>query len=341
MITRGYLLGEILDSLTSISEQVETRCVLGLTDLNRYLEDFFKDILNLTLGESLVNCNKSRSNAPGIDLFNENTGTAFQITSQKTSSKITETLTKAKKLKVVPTNIYVLIIGKKQSSYSIDKALFTEANFTEANIWDIHDLCKRLMDLKVDTLQLVYEYTRKELARVNIDLEIPDTEGNYPTNVSSYIEAIPKPTITDFSLFRDYQTEQCDSYEFDLEEVQEQFESFYSNLALLPRITRDFFVFLLERCDEDNKHQSNPRINYNRLKRICSFPAFDEEITLLSEYGFADFCEPDDHGESPYVRMFAPKTSEYFLFELIDFASSKNVSLAKPVVNLDFSAFGI
>ena len=46
MITRGHLIGEIVDGLTSISQQVSTRCQLGLTDLNRYLEDFFKDYLN-------------------------------------------------------------------------------------------------------------------------------------------------------------------------------------------------------------------------------------------------------------------------------------------------------
>ncbi|WP_180834574.1 SMEK domain-containing protein, partial [Vibrio parahaemolyticus] len=55
MITRGHLIGEIVDGLTSISQQVSTRCQLGLTDLNRYLEDFFKDYLNEALSLSLVN----------------------------------------------------------------------------------------------------------------------------------------------------------------------------------------------------------------------------------------------------------------------------------------------
>lgn len=36
---------------------------MGLTDLNRYLEDFFKDYLNEALSLSLVNLNNERQRA--------------------------------------------------------------------------------------------------------------------------------------------------------------------------------------------------------------------------------------------------------------------------------------
>lgn len=49
MITRGHLIGEIVDHLSNIQLQVENRCTIGLTDLNKYLEDFFKEILNTVL----------------------------------------------------------------------------------------------------------------------------------------------------------------------------------------------------------------------------------------------------------------------------------------------------
>ncbi|WP_336273383.1 SMEK domain-containing protein [Vreelandella indica] len=71
MITRGHLIGEIFDELTSIAQQVFTRCQLGLTDLNRYLEDFFKDYLNEVLSLSLVNLNNERGNEPDLDLWFE------------------------------------------------------------------------------------------------------------------------------------------------------------------------------------------------------------------------------------------------------------------------------
>jgi len=40
VITRGYFIGEIIDELANIANQVDNRCKLGLTDLNKYLEDF-------------------------------------------------------------------------------------------------------------------------------------------------------------------------------------------------------------------------------------------------------------------------------------------------------------
>jgi hypothetical protein len=72
MITRGYFIGQIVDELTAISSQVEMRGKLHLFDLHICLENFFRDILNIALGYSLKNLNEERSNAPGIDLGDEN-----------------------------------------------------------------------------------------------------------------------------------------------------------------------------------------------------------------------------------------------------------------------------
>jgi hypothetical protein len=94
MITRGYFVGEIIDDLIGISHQVDNRCMLGLTDINKYLEDFFKEVLNKILGTNLINLNQDRSNEPGLDLGDEIAKVAFQVTSQKTSAKINETLAK-------------------------------------------------------------------------------------------------------------------------------------------------------------------------------------------------------------------------------------------------------
>ncbi|WP_041232919.1 SMEK domain-containing protein [Cylindrospermum stagnale] len=119
MITRGYFIGEIIDELANIANQVDNRCKLGLIDLNKYLEDFFKEILNKILDISLENLNNERSNAPGLDLGDSLKGKAFQITSEKTSDKINHTLKT-----IVDNNIdqykdiYVLIIGYKQKKYT-------------------------------------------------------------------------------------------------------------------------------------------------------------------------------------------------------------------------------
>ena len=341
MISRGYYLGEIIDSLSNVSQQVETRCALGLTDLNKYLEDFFLYILNEALELQLVNFNEERCNAPGIDLFDEVNSIGFQITSTKTTKKINDTLEAISKLDNPPDTIYVFIIGKLQSSYTLDKSLCEKSNFSEKNIWDTNTLCKKLIDLSIDKLQTIYEYVRKELARVKIELEIPNENGEYSTTIKNYIEQMPKPTLTDFSIYYKYHSSQHDSFELSLEKVQEDFSVFSKELSKLPRITREFYAFLLERRDEDKSSDNYFRFNHNRLKRICHFSNLDEEITLLSEHGFVDLSEPDNYNDSPYVRVFGKGMSYYFVLEFVDFTESNGIGFIKPIVNLDFSKYGI
>lgn len=341
MISRGYFLGEIIDSLSSITQQVETRCALGLTDLNKYLEDFFLYILNEALDLQLANFNEERCNAPGIDLIDEINSVGIQVTSTKTSKKINDTLEAVSELDNQPDTIYVLIIGKSQGSYKLDKSLCDKTNFIENNIWDINTLCKKLIEVPIDKLQTIYDYVRKELARVKIELEIPNENGEFSTTIRNYIEQIPKPTLTDFSIYYKYHTSTHEAFELSLEEVQEDFSVFSKELSKLPRITREFYAFLLERRDEDGDSDTYFRFNHNRLKRICHFSNFDEEITLLSEHGFVDLSEPDNYDESPYVRLFGKAKSYYFILEFVDFTESNGISFMKPIVNLDFSKYGI
>src|SRR5262245_16201218 len=123
MLTRGYFIGEIVDAFSDIAGQVSTRGRLGLTDLNKHAEDFFKTVLNHLFTLSLVNLNEDRSNAPGLDLGDEGNGIAFQVTAERTSAKVNDTLAKltADHIMAYP-KIRVLMIAGKQSSYSLNDA---------------------------------------------------------------------------------------------------------------------------------------------------------------------------------------------------------------------------
>lgn len=57
MSSRGFFIGQVIDDLDAIASQVRARCKLGQNDLNRVLEDFFKELLNLTYGLNLHNLN--------------------------------------------------------------------------------------------------------------------------------------------------------------------------------------------------------------------------------------------------------------------------------------------
>jgi hypothetical protein len=317
MLTRGYFIGEIIDELANIAHQVDNRCKLGLTDLNKYLEDFSKEILNQLLELNLVNLNDQRSNAPGLDLGDVSQKKAFQITSQRGSSKINKTLEAIYNNKINNYNdIFVLIIGSKQKSYSLNSDLCKAVNFEEKDIWDINDLCVRMITLPINTLQNLYKYIKKEVVKVRIELEIPNEQGEYPTAIKNFVEKIPKPRLTDLEVYHSHLIALDTGYkELERDEIRKPFINFINVLAQLPRITREFYAFLLERKDPDSYYStfsSSGRYSFNRdrLKRICNYKDMDGEIRLLIEHSFVDwsqsFYAPDDPWEASYLYIYMP-----------------------------------
>jgi hypothetical protein len=341
MITKGFFLGEIIDDLASIAHQVENRCQMGFTDFNRLLEDFFKDVLNLILDLNLVNLNQEHSNAPGLDLGDISAGVGFQVTSQKTSAKVNDTLDAltAEQIKAY-SKIRVLVIGAKQGTYTLNADLCKKANFAESDIWDINDVCKRALDVPLDRLQVLYEYVRTAMARVKIELETPSAEGKYPTSIADYMESVPKPKTSDFTRYKQFHQDQHPDYEFDLKEIQADFTELIARLQRLPRITREFYTMLLQNRDEHQKHHliSAYSLNYDRLERICRYKDMAGELRLLESEGLARI-EPRDEDESPYVRVAVRGKSDNFHYEIVEYMEKQGVTFQKPFVSLDFSDF--
>jgi hypothetical protein len=342
MLTRGYFIGEIVDAFSDISGQVSTRARLGLTDLNKYAEDFFKTVLNHLLSLSLTNLNDERSNAPGLDLGDNGNGIAFQVTSQRTSAKVNETLAKLS-LEQIATypKIRVLIIGSRQSSYTLNAADCARASFTDDDIWDIDVLCKLCMDLPINTLQTLYNHVRDELARVRIDLEIPDADGKYPTNVADYTEAIPKPQMSDLTRFNRHLEDT--GMEETIEKTRASFENLTKNLAKLPRISREFLALMIERRETERRGgiggSDRIEINADKLDRITRYPDRDGELRVLKAYNFIDLDEPDQKGESYYWRIIFPGTPGDFERMFLEYVEANGIPLARPLVSLDFSGF--
>lgn len=344
MITRGYFIGQIIDELTSVSHQVKSRAGLQLFDLNRYLEDFFKDILNIVYGYKLKNLNEDRSNNPGLDLGDEGAKIAFQVTSTKTSEKINETLKKAAgQVSKFPT-IYVLILQDKQGSYkALDADLAKPFAFNaDDHILDIGDVLKTVLSLPIDRLQDLFDLVNKEVARVKIELEVPDKNGKYQTNIDTYIEQVPRERFEGIGSYYKYLLDAAErdrgSYDVSEDDVQKDFKKFIEKLKGLPRISRQFYAFLLERGEWD---ETNKFINADYLQRVCSFPDMEGELRLLSESDLCWLQEPDEHGQSATWRIaMVPRSNSYeFTWEFMDFLKQKKISLEKVVVSLDFSDF--
>lgn len=344
MITRGYFIGQIIDELTAVSQQVKSRSGLQLFDLNRYLEDFFKDILNIVYGYKLINLNEERSNNPGLDLGDEATRVGFQITSTKSSDKINKTLEKAVGQIGKYPKIYVLILQDKQGSYSgLNSTLALPFSFTaEEHILDTGDVLKKVLSLPIVRLQDLHDLVSKEVARVKIELEAPDKSGKYQTNIDSYIEQIPRERFEGISTYYQWLTseseKQSSSYDVSEEDVGKDFKKFIKTLKKLPRISRQFYAFLLQRGEWKDTSRF---INADYLQRVCSFPDMDGELRLLATADLCCWLEPDEHGESANWRISTVSRAKSYEFswEFLDYVKQKKLSLEKIVVSLDFSDF--
>ncbi|BAZ80483.1 SMEK domain-containing protein [Sphaerospermopsis kisseleviana CS-549] len=359
MITRGYFIGEIIDELANIANQVDNRTKLNLLELNIHLENFFKEILNRLLDLHLENLNNERSNAPGLDLGDALKKTAFQITSQKTSAKINDTLNTVLEHNIQEYNdIYILIIGYKQNSYTEKKDLWEKLNFTKENIWDINTICKKVIDLPLDTLQSIHQYIKQEVVRVKIELEIPNQDGEFATSIKNYIEPIAKPKFNENSLrvyYEYYINNNFGGDDYSMDDIKQAFDFLAKELVKLPRITREFYAFLLERRDENSLQEAHGgkfyyRFNEDRLRRICRYNDIDGEIRLLTKHEFISWDNPIPINEEYYTgwtessyRIYIPGDSKNyissFIEDLVNFVEKNNIGYQKPIVNLDFSNF--
>lgn len=68
MLHKRDYINQVTDALALLSRKVEISASLNLLETNVIAEDFYKDLLNLSLGYTLNNMNEVNPNAAAIDL---------------------------------------------------------------------------------------------------------------------------------------------------------------------------------------------------------------------------------------------------------------------------------
>jgi hypothetical protein len=339
--SRGHFIGQVVDDLDAIASKVEQRCALGYTDLNRVLEDFFKEVLNLTYGINLQNLNKDRLNAPGLDLGDAVGGMAFQITSQGGSKKINETLEKisAAQLASYP-KVFVLIIGKRQKTYALDPAQAQRCKFDESRILGTTELCREIIDLPLGDLQAVHRKIADEQRRIRIELEPQLPDGSYSTSVMQFIEQKPSVTRSDASLLAAHPD--VEGLFDDAEEARAALDAFIDALARLPRLTREFFGWMIDESDlRQGIGGQGLEMNADYLQAMCSsMPNFMAEVRLLEARKFIDFDE-DGSGRSGMFRIWFPGAHSTGFPEAFGyFVRAEALSARTMFSTMNFGPFG-
>ncbi|TOB15077.1 hypothetical protein CGK10_23635, partial [Vibrio parahaemolyticus] len=192
--------------------------------------------------------------------------------------------------------------------------------------------------LDVSKLQELNNFINQEASRVKIELEIPNKKGEYQTNIAQYIESIPKERFCGISKYYDFLCSKEEEYEYSKEDIEFDFKGLIKKLKKLPRITRQFYAFMLERGEFSDVTKF---INADYLERICSFPDMKGELRLLEQAELCSFITPDEYGESAkyYINFPSKVKNSYFVFEFQEYIESERISLESVIVSLDFFDF--
>jgi hypothetical protein len=349
VITRGHFIGEIVDELSSVANQIAARSKLGLLDLNVFSENFFRDVFNALYDWKLENLNQSRSNEPGLDLGDKARRVAIQVTSRADAAKVNGTLKKITATQATAYDkIFVFVAGQKQGSYTLDAALCKKYTFKEENILDVKDLCRKAMDLPIDKLQVLHRLIRMNVVKVLIELELPDPEtGKFPTSGFDKWEVKPEPKVGDAKKFAKWHSDEIDVTltSKEIQTVQKDLVELCQRLRRLPRVTREFLVMLFERR---SPHDSKRFVDPWRVVRLATVEReyggggkeLMGELALLSDEGFAEINgeDPYECGE-PEIGMRIPADSDELALSFLAYVEAKKLDLRKVLGQIDLSEF--
>lgn len=332
MLTRGLIIGKIVDDLANLKYQIETRNRLGQFDLSKFCEDFFREILNITYNLNLQNLNKTRSNEPGIDLGDEKAKIAFQITSQKTSAKINDTLAKIDKEQQEKFSlIKVLIIGEKQGSYTLDEDLAKKYSFVaEINIADIDTLLRDIVLLDIEKLEMLYTLFQREFRQVRIDLEPLDEKGNFESSYYNVVEKKPAKPAENGILYLG----EPDKY---YEEQKVELDDLYNRLSSVPRVTREILSIIVEKGKYEPAFNISNRFGIipEALEKFMKLTKNELliEINILESEDLVSFTEGTVGDREIWYLVIRGETQNY----LYQWMLEKKLSIRTLLNTMDFT----
>ena len=191
---------QLRDVVSRIIVQVELATAQGRTDINLALEDAFIPILRSVFNlPHLINLNRKQKNFPGIDLGDDHDRVAFQVTSTTGLEKVKFTIGQFMGRSYYNTfdELYVLMLGKKQASYSqsaVNTLLTEDFSFDcTKHIIDLSDILRMVATLRLAAQERVLTEFRHILGEVDAFISIRSETVEAPTAITTNLQEIRLP----------------------------------------------------------------------------------------------------------------------------------------------------
>ena len=157
----------IHEKLTVLMYQVQQNGKLNLLDLNIYSENFFADLCNIIFDYKLVNMNAIKQNIESIDLKDDINKVLIQVTSTCTKHKIESTLNKSSLAEYSKKGYIIQFIFINNMAKTLKSKDFINPHNisfdSKKDIFDINDILRIIMNMKIDHQKVLYDFIRKEL----------------------------------------------------------------------------------------------------------------------------------------------------------------------------------
>lgn len=171
-MTRQELLVQVSSFLGRFAYEVKVANSMGLLDINKIAEDFLIPVMSTVLDcPDLQNQNLIKMNFPAVDLGCRTSRISIQVTSDPSSSKISESLRKFDEhnLSSKFDHVFVYIITEKQKSYTSQLLTETIQGFSgsfdpNTNILDYQSLAKLIESLPDEKVGYLNQYLEKKFS---------------------------------------------------------------------------------------------------------------------------------------------------------------------------------
>lgn len=193
-MNRQHLIDGIIRKLTYLYTEVKLRGTLGLFDIHKHSEYFFRDLVNKLYGWDTINANQNDPNIEAIDLIDDKNKLVVQVSSEATKSKIENSLSKEliNSYKAY-TFIFIALVedatNLKKKSYKNPFCI----NFDP--ITDIIDgkmLLQYINGLQIDKLESFYSFLQNEL-------EAPINAAKIESNLATIIDILAETDLKNYN----------------------------------------------------------------------------------------------------------------------------------------------
>lgn len=278
-VRRKALMDSIILKLSWLVFNLELRGKHNLLDENIHCENFMRDLLKCIHKYNLINLNTKRSNAPGIDLGDENNNVAYQITTNRSRKKVEQTLEEVFKNKQHETydTIKILILGEKPKYREKVKVPCEEIKFTvEENVLGINELIKEIDALSMEDLEEAHKIVESEIYDIYKLIEL-DT----PKSILVNVEKKPLYEVKNFNALIAYSEEGGTFTDEEKRDKNIQYEIFFERISNLSDEMRKLYCEFLNVNLEFKRFTDEYTIRVPELYKI--FHDNIQKFTILLE----------------------------------------------------------